>query len=458
MPSYKITKGLDLPITGDPDQSVLDNKSVTTVALTAADYIGMKPKMFVKVGDPVKRGQPIFEDRKTPGVIYTAPGAGTITGVHRGAKRALISVTVELNEAERSNQATEDDFHRFENFTGEEVEKMKGDAIAKLLIESGTWTAFRTRPFSRIPEPGTTPEAIFVTAMDTHPLSPSVEKSLENRKDAFVRGLKAISKLTQGKTYLCTAPNEQIPSEGTNVQKEDFSGKHPAGTPGLHIHTLRPVGRQKTVWHIGYQDVVNIGRLFKDGKLDVERIISLAGPPVTRPRLLRTRLGASIDQLCHQESTAPSIRTISGSVLGGRIATGDTAGFLGRYHNQITLMVEDQGREFMGWLKPGGDRFSVIPTFVSALIPGKKFNFTTTSNGSHRGIVPIGAYEKVMPMDILPTFLLRSLCTGDLERAEELGCLELDEEDLALCTFVCPGKNEYGTMLRNILTQIQKEG
>jgi Na+-transporting NADH:ubiquinone oxidoreductase subunit A len=227
---------------------------------------------------------------------------------------------------------------------------------------------------------------------------------------------------------------------------------------GLHIHTLDPVDRAKLVWHLGYQDVIAIGKLFAGGGLDVSRVIALAGPGVRQPRLLRTRLGASTDDLVQGELHDGEMRVISGSVLSGRAVGGEVHGYLGRYQQQISCLEEGRKREFLGWLTPGGDRFSTVNAFLSRLTPKKTFAFTTSSQGSHRAIVPIGMYERVFPLDIPPSFLLRSLAAGDIEYAQELGCLELDEEDLALCAFVCPGKHDYGPMLRQLLTTIEKEG
>jgi Na+-transporting NADH:ubiquinone oxidoreductase subunit A len=228
---------------------------------------------------------------------------------------------------------------------------------------------------------------------------------------------------------------------------------------GLHIHTLAPVNRKRTVWHLGYQDTVAIGHLFRTGELYVDRVVSVAGPEAKDPRLLRTRLGASVEELLDGEVNAENdLRFVSGPVFSGTQAQGEVLGFLGRYHNQVSVLAEVRERKFLGWLVPGANLFSVSRTFLSKLIPGKKFAFDTDTNGSPRAMVPIGLYEEVMPIDIIPTFLLRALVMEDLERAEELGCLELDEEDLALCTFVCPGKTEYGPYLRKVLTTIEKEG
>jgi Na+-transporting NADH:ubiquinone oxidoreductase subunit A len=239
---------------------------------------------------------------------------------------------------------------------------------------------------------------------------------------------------------------------------EQFSGPHPSGTPGFHIHTLDPAARGRTIWYVGYQDVLAIGRLFGSGDLDDTRVVGLAGPAVERPRLLQTRAGASLDDLTSGELREGDNRVISGSVLSGRTAAGPVLGYLGRYHRQISVLPEGRRRELLGWAAPGLTRFSALGAFASSWIPGRRFALTTSTHGSRRAIVPIGVYEKVWPFDLEPTYLLKALVTHDLERAEELGVMELDEEDVALCTFVCPSKNDYGRFLREVLTTLEKEG
>jgi Na+-transporting NADH:ubiquinone oxidoreductase subunit A len=449
MALHKVRKGLDLPIAGAPEQVIHDAPKATRVAMLARDYVGMRPKMLVQEGDRVTLGQPLFEDRKNPGVQFTAPGTGTIAAIHRGEKRALLSVVVELDDDEPAPAP----FTSFRPDAGDQR-----DTAQALLLESGLWTALRTRPYSRVATPGTVPSSIFVTAVDTHPLAPRPEVVLADREDDFVRGLSVLEQLTNGPVYLCRAPGAPIEPGASGARIEEFTGKHPAGTVGLHIHTLDPVCRGKLVWHVGYQDVARIGHLFTKGTLDTSCVVSLAGPAVRVPRLLRTRLGASTDELARGELEPGEVRLVSGSVLHGDRAMGEQLGWLGRYHNQLSVVLEARRRELFGWLAPGLDKFSTIPTFVSWLIPRKRFHFDTNTNGGRRAMVPIGMYERVMPMDILPTLLLRALTVGDVEWAEELGVLELDEEDLALCTFVCPGKYDYGPALRRTLAAIEKEG
>lgn len=459
MGNHQIRNGLDLPIAGKPQRVVVE-KQVSRVAIVAHDYVGMKPRMMVQVGDVLKRGQALFEDKKAPGALFTAPGAGTVCAVNRGERRALQSVVIELTASEASGQPTEVDFHSFASYTGAPVSELTRESLRDLLVESGLWVAFRTRPFSHVPQLDSIPKAIFITACDSNPLAPPMDLVAEGRQAALDAGVKAMTRLTDGTVFFCKRDSDHLSPTLTapNLRVETFSGPHPSGTAGVHIHTLCPVSGSKVVWHIGLQDLLSVGELVTTGKLDVTRVVSLAGPMVTKPRLVRTRLGASIDALVADELESGEVRVLSGSVLNGRAAAGDALGYLGRFHNGITALGEGREREFMGWLAPGGNKFSLSRLFLSKLTPSKLFSLHTGTNGSPRAIVPIGLYEQVMPMDILPTFLLRSLCVDDVEQAEKLGCLELDEEDLALCSFVDPGKTDFGPLLRRNLELILKEG
>ncbi|UCH95924.1 MAG: Na(+)-translocating NADH-quinone reductase subunit A [Candidatus Aminicenantes bacterium] len=447
----KIKKGLNVPIGGEPAQ-VIEGKPLKKVALIGDDYVGMKPTMAAALGDRVKLGQLLFTDKKMAGVKFTAPGAGIITAINRGPKRVFESIVIELDEKEEEITF---DSYKEDQLADLDVEKIKAN-----LVESGLWQFLRARPFGKTANPAYTPYSIFVTAMDTNPLAPSVEKILQGNEKDFQNGLKVISRLTPGKLFLCKGPGANIPTvDLASLSVEEFSGPHPAGNVGTHIHFLDPVHREKTVWHINAQDVVAVGKLFTTGKIAVERVVSLAGPAVKQPRLIKTRIGASIEDIVTDElkEDGADIRVISGSVLSGRTAAGPLA-FLGRYHQQISALEEERKRKFFGWLRSDGNLFSIKPILLSNLFRGKKFDFTTDINGGKRSIFPIGAYEKVMPMDFEITYLLRSLMVKDVEAAENLGCLELCEEDLALCSFVSPAKIEYGPVIRENLTIIEEEG
>jgi len=449
---HHVARGLDIPLAGAPEGETEAAVAPEFVAWLAADYVGVKPALRVNVGDRVLRGSPLVEDKRT-GVLHTAPAAGVIAAVHRGERRALQSILIAVDPAEGPSQQV-----TFANFTGADPATLGADAIRALLRESGAWTALRTRPYSRVPSPDTSPHALFITAMDSRPHAPDASTVLAPRAADFATGVLALSRLCAGTTYVCVAPASRIDVPvAERIVVEEFAGPHPAGTVGLHIEQLDPVGAARTAWHVGYQDVAAIGRLLATGRLDVERVISLAGPGALRPRHLRTRLGASLDALARGELRDGRQRVISGSVLDGRRAEGDIHGFLGRYHLQVAVVPEGDQRELFGWIAPGRDKFSLLGVVMGAWGRQRRLPLSTTTNGSPRAMVPIGAYERVVPLDIMPTFLLRALITGDVERAEELGALELDEEDLALCTFVCPGKFDYGPLLRRTLERIEKE-
>jgi Na+-transporting NADH:ubiquinone oxidoreductase subunit A len=458
---HRIRKGLDLPISGAPEQTIHDGPEITRVAVLGDDTPGVRARMAVAEGDTVQRGQLLFEDRTRQGARYVAPGAGRVVAIHRGARRMLRSVVIDLSIGERSGKPGDDEHVAFGSFPGGDPESWNGEAIRALLVESGLWTALRSRPFGRVPDADAVPHALFVTAIDTNPLAPDPQVVVDEAREDFQLGLRLLSRLLEGPTYLCVARGSGIPSGlDAPVQVEEFHGPHPAGNPGVHIHTLAPVSRDRSAWHIGYQDVIGVGRLARDGRLPVERVVSLAGPAVVEPRLLRTRAGALIAELAAGRliEDERGVRTISGSVLSGKKAVGEEFGFLGRHHVQVSAVCEGNNRRLLGWLGPGFDTFSTIPIFFSRLLRGKKFDFTTDTNGSHRAMMPIGTYERVMPMDIIATYLLRALVVGDIEQAVALGALELDEEDIALCTFVCPGKIEFGPYLRKNLERIEKEG
>ncbi|WP_447556115.1 Na(+)-translocating NADH-quinone reductase subunit A [Vreelandella sp. EE22] len=446
----EVKKGLDLPITGAPEQRIDDARPVRHVAILGTDYVGMKPTMEVQEGDKVKLGQLLFTDKKIEGVRFTAPAGGEVVAINRGEKRRLLSVVIKVDEDEEAVT--------FASHDRSSLAQLERQLVVDQLVESGLWTALRTRPFSRTPMIDSKPADIFVTAVDTHPLSADPAVIINEDAQAFEDGLKVLTRLTEGNVFLCTGADASIPGGDIDgVKAESFAGPHPSGLVGTHIHYLSPVALHKKVWHIGYQDVMAFGKLFTEGRLSTQRIVAIGGPRAENPRLVRTRLGACIGEFMVNEVVKPEdTRVISGSVFAGTTATGKLA-YLGRFSNQISLLEEGNKRALLGWLSLGADRHSVLGIYLSRIKGLRNYAPTTSTNGSERAMVPVGSYETVMPLDILPTQLLRSLIVGDIEAAMQLGCLELDEEDLALCTYVCPGKYEYGPILRDNLTMIEKE-
>jgi len=444
-----IKKGLDIPVAGKPRMEIESANEVSSVASLGLDTPGLKPRMLVQQGDRVKLGQPLFIDKRNPDVPFTSPATGVVSIINRGERRILHSVVIELDGAEEQ---------AFPVFEPTKIDSLDGAEVRRILIDSGQLTYLRTRPFSRIPMPDAIPGAVFVTAIDTNPLAPNPAVIIAEAAEAFGAGIQVVAKLTEGPTYVCTAPDSKIRvPEGAMIQHVEFAGPHPAGLVGTHIHFLDPVSVKKTVWHIGYQDTIAVGRLFLTGRISPERIVALTGPMVKDPRLIRTRRGASTTNLLAGELHPGNVRIISGSVLAGHRASG-TLAWLGRYRNQVCVLQEGTPREFMSWMRPGRHKYSASRAYAGSVVHRGDFPLTTSQNGSPRAMVSIGAFERVMPLDILPTVLLKSLLVRDTEAAQELGCLELDEEDLALCSFVCNGKYDYGPHLRKALEEIEVYG
>jgi Na+-transporting NADH:ubiquinone oxidoreductase subunit A len=446
---FKLKNGLDIPIAGAPHQIVDQGANISRVSLLGRDYPGLKPVLAVEEGNRVALGQTLFTDKNHPEISYTSPASGVISRIVRGYRRALESVEIQISG---------EDELRFNSYSPEELDGLPATGVREALQRSGLWTALRTRPFSQVPPADGIPQAIFVTAMDSNPLAADPRVVVSDYRQDFVHGLQVVGKLTEGNVWICTSTGGDIPvANGGRFKTAVFQGPHPAGLPGTHIHYLNPVNLERTVWYLNYQDVIAIGRLFTTGRIWTERLVALAGPGIRRPRLVRTRLGASLSQLLRDELIEEEVRIVSGSILSGRRAA-DAAAFLGRYHLQVSVLREGREREFFGWLAPGLNKFSASNAYLSAFFPRRKMAMTTTQNGSPRAMIPVEAYQRVMPLRLLPTQLLRAILVGDTLAARELGCLELDEEDLALCSFVCPSKYDYGTALRETLNRIEKEG
>ena len=462
MKTIHITKGLDLQLAGAPDQSAaVEKKDARLVAHTGVDYVGMKPTICVEVGERVLAGQLLFMDKKNPGVKFTSPGAGVVKAINRGDKRAFQSIIVEADEGEAGYKSVE-----FPTCKESELNDLCPTTIRQRLIDSGLWIALRTRPFSRVPKVDSFPAAIFVNAAETNPHAPDPQPIVEARSQDFVNGLRVLSRICGAspegqKLWICVGATkysddyvktlEAIP----HAEVVQFTGKHPAGLSGTHIAKLTPCALSRVVWTIGYQDVLAIGTLFTKGVVDVERIISVSGPMVKKPRLIRVQQGACLFELFKDELKDGEARMISGGVLNGRTAVKGFAG-LGRYVNQITAIEDGDPRELFAWTLPGFRKFSASRAVASTFLGGV-FNMTTALHGGPRAVFPNPAFDKIMPLDVEPTFLFKALEVGDIDKCEQLGAFELDEEDLALCTLVDYGKNDYGKTLRALLDKAMKE-
>ncbi|HDP93776.1 MAG TPA: Na(+)-translocating NADH-quinone reductase subunit A [Candidatus Aminicenantes bacterium] len=447
MKTIRTRKGLTVPLKGAPDQIVYPAADVTQVGISALDYPGLKPRLRVKEGDRVKRGEPLLTDKVHPAIHFVSPAGGRVVSIHRGARRVLEGIAVEVDG---------DDVVEFK-VPGNG--KPDPDAIRSALLSSGLWPVIRMRPFEMVADPDVPPQALFVTAMDTQPHAPRISAMLAGREEDFRSGMRLLSRLAGVPVFLCRDPGTELPLTDLSgdVREVVFQGPHPAGNVGTHIHFLSPVCRGRRVWHVGFQDVLAIGEFFRSGCLPVERILSLAGPAVRQPRLLRTRLGASLPELTRGEVISGDIRLISGSVLTGFTVTSGRR-FLGRYHQQVSALREGGRRRFLGWLYPGFSLFSAKGVVASHFMPRRDLDLNTDIHGGRRAIIPTGVLESVCPLDILSTPLMRALMVDDLEDAEKLGVLELAEEDVALFSFVSASKLDYAEALRRNLETIRKEG
>lgn len=433
---------------GVPDQTIHPAPRPTKVAVIGADYIELKPRLSVEEGDIVAAGAPILTHKDTPTVMVTAPVSGRVSAINRGYRRVLISVEIEVDE---SAAAPVDFAHVGDAATGA--------GITERLCASGLWTSFRTRPYSKVPAPDSVPAAIYINAMDTEPLAGDPEIVIGAEKAAFLKGVETIAALHETPTFLCMKDGADVPgADVAGVEAASFSGPHPAGLSGTHMHFLVPPAADRAVWTIGYQDVIAIGKLMLTGHLHADRVIALAGPLVTAPRLVKTVAGASMLELTTGQIDAETPpRLISGSVLSGRAANDPLDSYLGRYANQMTVIEEDPQQNLLGWIRPMSHKFAFQPVLGSALAK-KLFPLTSNLNGGRRAMVPLGTFEDLMPQDFLPTQLLRALLVMDTDTAQALGALELDEEDLSLVGFACPAKYEYGVALRDCLAKIEKDG
>lgn len=413
----RIRRGLDVPLDGAPAAFVETGPEVRTVALMPGDHPGLKARLAVDEGDSVQPGQTLFRDRHAPEIRCVSPHAGRVVRIHRGERRRVQSVVVEVEGDETRTLPTG---------------AARGELdVRERLLASGLWTALRTRPFGRIPRPGDRADAIFVTAMDTNPLAGSLDAVWPTSAEDFARGIEVLTHLTAGRVHVCKAPSLVLdPLDLDRVDVHAFAGPHPAGLPGTHIHHIASVYGGGSVFYVGWQDVAAIGVLFETGRVRTECLVALGGSPVRRPRWLRTSLGACVTELLEDELERVPCRVISGSPLSGRQATGWGA-YLGRYDSQVSVLPE------------AGE--------------GSAGSMTTALHGQVGPMVPIDRFERVLPLRILAAPLLRALLIGDVDSAARLGCLELEEEDLALCSFVCPGKIEYGPLLRAALDELAQD-
>ncbi|MFN3555671.1 MAG: Na(+)-translocating NADH-quinone reductase subunit A [Bacteroidales bacterium] len=446
----KIKKGLNIPLAGEAERILNTAPRSAFYAVCPPDFHGLTPKMLVREGDKVKAGSPLFFDKYNEKILFTSPVSGTFSELVRGEKRRILKVVIQA-----------DDTDEWIDFGAVSPESITRDQIVEKLLQSGLWPALRQRPYAVVANPEQTPKAIFVSAFDSAPVAADADFIVNGQEAEFQTGLDALRKLTPGKVHLgvhAQATKSQVFLNARGVQINTFSGPHPAGNVGIQIHHVDPVNKGEVVWHVGVQHVIAIGRLFMKGIYDASAIVALAGPEVLNPRYYRVIAGAQI-----KEITAGNLRVeedlrqriISGDALSGtKVAAND---FLRFYHNLITVIPEGDKPEILGWIMPNLDKFSVSRSFPAFLMPWKKFRLNTNIRSGERPFVVTGLYEKVLPMDIMPMPLLKSIMINDIDMMEKLGIYEVAPEDFALCEYVCPSKIEIQQHIREGLDNLQKE-
>ena len=451
LPVHNLKQGHDILLEGEATGAVEDVQG-KTFAVQPPNFRGLSPipKLEVEVGSEVKAGDVLLYDKKNPAVKYVAPVSGEVIAINRGAKRAITEVVI-LADKEQS----------YRSFDAIDLENTTREDLVNFLLDSGAWPLITQRPFSVVADHNVVPTNIFISTFDTAPLAPDQNVVVDGQGAAFQKGLDVLNKLTDGTVYLgLDANREEAPSSvftnAEGVESQYFRGKHPSGNVGVQIHHTAPIGNNDKVWTLGVQDVLTLGRLFLDGRYDVTRVIAVTGAELKAPKYVRTKLGANINDLVDGNLGDDNLRFVSGDVLSGQQKSAD--GFLNAQDDQLTVLQEGDYYEMFGWLIPVDPRPSISNTFPNFLFPDLKFRANTNTHGEERAFVVTGQYEKVLPMDIYPQHLMKAILVNDFERMEGLGILELSEEDIALCEFVCTSKQPLQSILRQGLDVMREQG
>ncbi len=427
----KLKKGLDIKLNGEADKVVQTLGAGSRYALKPTDFRALTPKLAVKVGDEVKAGDALFTDKMRPEVKFTSPVSGTVEEIKRGERRKLLEIIVKS-----------DGENRYRDFGKADVNRLSREEIVSRMQESGVWPMVKQRPYDIVANPESQPKAVFVSAFDSAPLAPDYDVALNGQEQALQAGIDCLKKLSGKDINLnlpAGAPQASVFTKLKNVEINYFSGPHPAGNVGIQINHLNPINKGEIVWTVNVQDVAIIGRLFTEGRFDAQKVIALAGSEVARPMYYHCTLGASIAEITNGKLKGNvEERIISGNVLTGTRVEKD--GFLGYYDNLVTVIPEGNHYEFLGWAAPGFNKFSASRLFPSFLCPKKHYTLDTNYHGERRAFVVTGQYEKVLPMDIYPVYLLKAILAQDIDQMEQLGIYEVAPEDFALCEFVCTSK------------------
>lgn len=442
--TIKIKKGLDVKLAGKAELVKEDSQVSSTFAVKPSDFPGLTPKLSVKADDLVKVGTPLFFDKNNPEIQFTSPVSGKVKAINRGERRRILEVVVEADGKNTS-----------ESFPVVDSKSLKRDAVKETLLNSGLWPFIIRRPFGVVAFPDDTPRDIFISGFDSAPLAPDYDFIFSEEKDAFQKGIDVVSTLTEGNVFLGLKQGSNL-SGISGVETVSVSGPHPAGNVGIQIHNVKPINKGEVVWTLSAQAVIFIGKLFETGSLNFSKTIAVTGSEVAAPKYYKTILGAEISSIIGGKTKgAEKERIVSGNVLTGSQVDADN--FLGFYSNQITVIPEGDQVENFGWVLPGFKMYSPNKTFLSNLFPKKEYVLNANYHGGERAFVVSEQYDKVVPMDILPVFLLKAVLTNDFDKMEQLGLYEVIEEDLALCEYVCTSKIEVQEIVRSGINTMLKE-
>jgi len=442
-----IKKGLNIPMLGEAEKVIKKANQAEYYAIKPTNFIGIRPKLLVQPGDKVKAGTALFYDKLQEQVHFTSPVSGEVTEIRRGERRVIQEIIIKADAT-----------IEYESFKTGNPSSLSKEEIIEILLQSGLWPAIRQRPYSTIANPADTPKAIFISAFDTAPLAPDMDYVVKDCESCFQIGIDVLRKLTDGTIHLNI--NADYPAAGTytkakGVQINKFTGPHPAGNVGVQINKLDPINKGDIVWYTYPQEIIAIGRLFEKGIYDATKIIALTGSEIKNPRYYKIINGASIKNLVEDNVKEGEQRYISGNILTGTKI--EKEGFISFYDNQVTVIPEGRYHEFFGWAAPGFKKYSASHAILSWLIPGRKYKLDTNMHGGHRAYVMTGEYEKVFPMDIFPVQLIKAIMVEDIDKMEQLGIYEVDEEDFALCEYVCTSKTEVQSIIRTGLDLMRKE-
>lgn len=442
----KLRKGLDINLKGKAAAEVMAVKEPGFYALCPDDFTGVTPKVVVKEQEYVMAGGPLFIDKNHPEVKFVSPVSGVVTCVERGARRKVLSITVEA--------AAEQDF---EEFGKKNVAQLDGAAVKEALLNAGMFAFIKQRPYDVVADPTIAPNAIFVSAFDSNPLAPDFEVALKGEEANFQTGLDALAKMA--KTYLNVSVNQKSSAltQAKNVTVTAFDGPHPAGNVGVQINHIAPINKGETVWTIDPQAVIFIGRLFNTGRVDLTRTVAITGSEVKKPAYCKLKVGALLtDVLADNVNKDKELRYISGNPLAGKQIPAN--GFLGAFHSQVTVIPEGNDvHEMLGWIMPRFNQFSVSHSYFSWLMGKKEYTLDARVKGGERHMIMANEYDKVLPMDIMPEYLIKAIIAGDIDRMEQLGIYEVAPEDFALCEFVCSSKMELQRIVREGLDMLRRE-